>query len=349
MYAQSEHRLPAEWEDHRVILMAWPHAATDWEPMLAEAQECYVRIIEAIARFETVLLISPDPAEPMARLAHIDPERIVFAAVPTNDTWTRDYGPITIADGDSLFPADFVFNGWGMKFPANLDNEVNRRLRSAGILRALRNRRNMVLEGGSIESNGCGAIMTTSQCLYEFNRNSGMTEAEIIERLSDILGARADMLVLDHGSISGDDTDGHIDTLARFADPQTILYVAPPADSADADHRGLSLMERELRAKWPYKLVALPFAGPVYDPDDGSRLPATYANFLITPTAVIVPTYGLATDAEALATIGSCFPGRECVGVDCRALIRQHGSLHCATMQLYGSTLNLDASSIRRL
>lgn len=349
MYTQSQHRLPAEWEDHRVILMAWPHSDTDWEPMLEQAQQCYIGIIEAITRFESVLIIAPNPDEPMRRLSHIDPQRILFAAVPTNDTWTRDYGPITIADGDSLFAADFVFNGWGMKFPANLDNEVNRRLRAAGILRNLRNRRNMVLEGGSIESNGCGTIMTTSQCLFEFNRNSGMSEAEIIERLSDILGARGDMLVLDHGRISGDDTDGHIDTLARFADPQTILYVAPPADTTDPDYRPLMLMERELRDKWPHRLVALPYAGPVTDPDDGSRLPATYANFLITPGAVIVPTYGLDTDAAALQTIGSCFAGRECVGVDCRALIRQHGSLHCATMQLYAPTINLEASSLRRL
>lgn len=337
-------RMPAEWEPQAGVMMAWPHAATDWAPILAEAQRCWVEIAEAIVASEYLICIAPDTAEPRAALSHLPQERIIYVALPTNDTWARDFGPICLTSEGANIVADFRFNGWGEKFAAELDNAVTARMAQLGIFNATRrDDLRFVLEGGSIESDGKGTIMTTSQCLLAPHRNQPMTQAEIELALIDGLGAQR-VLWLNHGAIAGDDTDGHIDTLARFADEQTILY------AYDEGNEELRQMERQLQALRtpkgnPYRLIALPQPSPLTD-EDGQPMPATYANFLIINGRVLVPTYGQPdADAEACRRIAETMPDREIVGIDCRPLIWQHGSLHCMTMQLPRGFINSDKLS----
>ena len=313
--------------------------------MLPAVQKCFVNIVKAITKYEYAVIVTPDTEDVKRRLsaAVADISRIAFLQSPTNDTWARDFGPITIFEGDPAMPrlCDFMFNGWGLKYPACHDNLITRRLVDAGLLRAenYRNCLDFVLEGGSIDSNGQGCILTTSRCLMSPNRNGARSRDEIEQYLMSTLGCRK-VLWLDHGTIAGDDTDCHIDTLARFTAPDTIVYVDSPADTSHPDYDELTAMRRELGSLTdadgnPFTLVPLPYAGPTIDAD-GNPLPATYANFLITPRAVFVPVYGLRkTDDMACSILGSLFPGRDIVPVDCRALICQHGSLHCVTMQLY--------------
>ena len=260
--------------------------------------------------------------------------------ITSNDTWARDHGFITVEElspithQPSPILLDFCFNGWGEKFEATLDNQINRHLYEQGLVKGTyEDHLDFVLEGGSIESDGKGTIFTTSCCLMAPHRNQPLSRQEIEERLKTYLGAER-IVWLEHGSLMGDDTDGHIDTLVRICPDDTLLYTG-----GDEDHPDLALMEQELQALRtldgkPYRLLKLPLPRPVYD--EGERLPATYANYLVINGAVLVPTYNQPDlDAEALRTIGEAFPDREIVGIDCRAVIKQHGSLHCCTMQYY--------------
>lgn len=335
----SSRSLPAEWEAQDYILMAWPHARTDWEPMLDDVLECYGRAIRAISAVTKVIVIGPaSECAPTFNAAGFDPGRVEFADIPTNDTWTRDYGPITISDNGSLKALDFKFNGWGLKFAADKDNIATLRLSELGKLDIERvNRLGFVLEGGSVESDGRGAILTTSKCLLSPNRNGDLSRPEIEARLKEYLGAER-VMWLDHGALAGDDTDSHIDTLARLAPEDTILYCGP-GEEGDPNNDGLLALREEIKALrtadgMPYHLVELPLPEPIYD-EDGMQLPATYANYLVSNGAVFVPTYGqLRKDTLAAMMIQSVYHTRKIVPIDCRALIKQHGSLHCATMQI---------------
>lgn len=351
-------RLPAEWELQRFVLLALPHLATDWAYMLEEVRRCYLEVIRTILRYESVVVVCNDIDEaerclqPLldGRQRHTESSavrsfvishgvRLVAVEIPTNDTWARDFGGITVFDGSGgNIVLDFGFNGWGLKFAANLDNLVTRRLfdTAPNIVDgySYRDCRRIVLEGGSIETNGCGTILTSSHCLLSDNRN-GMSRQEIEQLFGEYFGAYR-TLWLEHGALQGDDTDSHIDTLARFCDPTTIAYVQC-TDTADEHYDELRAMEDELRKfrtadGKPYRLIPLPMADAVVD-SDGQRLPATYANFLIINGAVIVPSYGSPKDAIAEAQLQSIFPDRTIETVDCLPLICQHGSLHCITMQ----------------
>ena len=229
---------------------------------------------------------------------------------------------------------DFCFNGWGEKFPADLDNAINRHLYEQGLISGTyENHLDFVLEGGSIESDGKGTIFTTSCCLMAPHRNQPLTQLEIEKLLMQYLGAER-VVWINHGSLIGDDTDGHIDTLVRICPDDTLLYIGD-----DADHPDLVSMEDELKTfrtldGHPYRLLRLPLPRPIYD--DVDRLPATYANYLVVNGAVLVPTYNQPDlDQEAMNIIQQAFPDREIIGIDCRAVIKQHGSLHCCTMQYY--------------
>jgi agmatine/peptidylarginine deiminase len=231
---------------------------------------------------------------------------------------------------------DYCFNGWGEKFPAGLDNAINRRLYDLGeITGEYVDCLDFVLEGGSIESDGKGTVFTTSSCLLAPHRNQPLTKAQIEERLKHDLCAER-ILWIDYGHLTGDDTDGHIDTLVRICPDDTILYVGCD-DPEDEQYEDLRRMEAQLTTfrtldGRPYRLKKLPLPRPIYEDDD--RLPATYANFLVINGAVLCPTYGQSDlDDEALHTIGEAFPGRDIIGIDCRPVICQHGSLHCCTMQ----------------
>lgn len=264
-------------------------------------------------------------------------EEVIIVGEPSNDTWARDHGFISLVDdqgGRRLL--DFRFNGWGEKFPADLDNAINRRLYDEGKLKGeYIDCLDFVLEGGSIESDGKGTVFTTSCCLLAPHRNQPMTQEQIEERLKETLCAER-IVWIDHGHLTGDDTDGHIDTLVRVCPDDTLLYVGCD-DPEDEQYIDLRLMEEQLKTfrtleGRPYKLARLPMPRPIYDGED--RLPATYANFLVVNGAVLCPTYDQPDlDAEALRLIGEAFPDREIVGIDCRSIIKQHGSLHCCTMQ----------------
>lgn len=333
-------RLPAEWEPQSAVLVAWPHERTDWAPILDDARKCMTDIINAVSRRADVLVAAPlDICLDDIRSRGFDFTRVYLYDVPTDDTWARDFGPVTVIDGGRLKCLDFMFNGWGLKFASANDNLITMRL--AGRHDALPgervNRLSFVLEGGSIESDGEGTILTTSECLLSPNRNGGMTQWEIEEYLKEQFGADR-VLWLDHGALAGDDTDSHIDTLARFASPDTIVYCGA-GQPGDPNHDGLVRMREQLmefrRADGlPYHLVELPLPDPIFD-EEGEQLPATYANFLVCNGAVFVPVYGQKLNDElAVMTLKAVFHEHEIVPVDCRALIRQHGSLHCVTMQL---------------
>lgn len=334
--------MPAEWEPQEAVLLAWPHKNTDWNYMLEEVQNCYVSLIKIISKYAKVVVLCPvDEQAPL--LSEVLNERVIRVDAETNDTWIRDYGIITTLtdDGNKRILNDFGYNAWGGKFKYNLDNEVNRHLYNVKLLSGcFKQHKDFILEGGSIESDGQGTIMTTTSCLLTPTRNANMTRQQIESRLCDTLGA-SKILWLEHGEIIGDDTDGHIDTIARFAPGNTILFCGNswlPADDIQA--HALRDVKESLEKFTsvdgkPYNLIELPMPSAIYDSDDGHRLPATYANFLILNNAVLLPVYGQPqNDHHAELVLKVAFPNHDIVPVDCRALIRQHGSLHCATMQI---------------
>lgn len=303
----------AEWEPQSAVQLTWPHKDTDWAPILPEITAVYEEMKREIESRETVIVVDD---------------------IPHNDTWARDHGFITVEENGQLILLDFKFNGWGEKFAAELDNDINRQLYEQQLVKGIyESHLDFVLEGGSIESDGKGTIFTTTCCLMAPHRNQPLTQQEIELQLKEWLGAER-IVWINHGSLIGDDTDGHIDTLVRIAPNDTLLYIG-----ADDEHPDLLLMEQELQQLrtidgHPYRLLRLPMPRPIYD--DGERLPATYANYLVINGAVLVPTYNQPDlDQEAISTIGKAFPDREIIGIDCRAVIRQHGSLHCCTMQYY--------------
>jgi agmatine/peptidylarginine deiminase len=305
--------MPAEWEPQSMVQLTWPHKDTDWAPILSEITAVYEEMAREIRKREPLLIVDD--------ILH-------------NDTWARDHGFITVEEDSVLFLLDFCFNGWGEKFEATLDNQINRHLFDQGLVKGIyEDHLDFVLEGGSIESDGKGTIFTTKCCLMAPHRNQPLSQQEIEDKLKAYLGAER-IVWLNHGSLIGDDTDGHIDTLVRICPNDTLLYIG-----GDEDHPDLVEMEKELQALQtldgrPYRLLKLPLPRPIYDGED--RLPATYANYLVINGAVLVPTYAQPDlDAEAMRIIGEAFPDREIVGIDCRAVIKQHGSLHCCTMQYY--------------
>lgn len=332
-------RLPAEWEAQDGVLMAWPHEGTDWAYMLDDVRPVYCEIIRQITRFERVLLTAPLAAEAGDFLAGagVDLANVTICEMPNNDTWARDFGPITVMFNGQPVPLDFGFNGWGLKFAADQDNLITRRLKEQGAIKPNIQTIGLIMEGGGIESDGLGTILTTASCLLSPNRNPQLDKSEIEQALASLLGARR-VLWLNHGFLAGDDTDSHVDTLARICPDNVIVYTACD-DQRDEHYHELKLMEEELKAfrapdGSPYRLVPLPWPKARFD-EEARRLPATYANFLVINNAVLVPTYrDEEKDELALERIGQAFPGRESIGVDCLPLLEQHGSLHCVTMHL---------------
>lgn len=332
-------RLPAEWEKQGGIIIAWPHELTDWAYMLEEVETCFENIVKAVAPRYKVIIIAPDVMIPKRRFMETDGyDNILFVELPTNDTWARDFGPITLMKGTVPIIVDFKFNGWGLKFAADKDNLLTSCMVEKGVLRGERdNQLGFVLEGGSIESDGNGTLLTTSECLLSPNRNGDLSKEQIEKRLKSILGVEY-VLWLDHGALAGDDTDSHIDTLARLAPNDTILYVGcdDPADEHFDELKAMKQQLTEFRTKEgnPFNLVELPLPDAVYD-ENGERLPATYANFLVLNDIILLPVYAQPKkDLLASQIIKIAFPDYEVIKVDCRALIKQHGSLHCVTMQV---------------
>jgi agmatine/peptidylarginine deiminase len=332
-------RLPAEWEPQAAVLIAWPHAGTDWAERLDAVESTYVALAAAVTRFQALIIVVADAAlqqHATAKLqqAGADLGRIRFVQLPYDDTWLRDSGPITLRDGERFQLTDFRFTGWGGKFGAEQDDALIRGLVEAGVFgNAAHKRVDWALEGGGIESDGHGTILTTWRCLVQ--RHPEQSREEMSAILRESLHAER-VLWLDYGYLEGDDTDAHIDTLARFAPGERIVFQAC-GDPSDAHHDELHRMGDELAALRtadgkPYALHPLPWAKPVMD--EGRRLAASYANYLIVNGAVLVPAYGDVADDVAARIIGEAHPGRTVVQVPCRPLIWQNGSLHCITMQL---------------
>jgi agmatine deiminase len=335
---QSILRLPAEWEAQDAILLAWPHQNTDWYPILDQVTPVYIELIQQISRFETVIIIAPDlvPVRSALKKNGLDSPRIILHRIDTNDTWIRDFGPLTVYTDHQPVFLDFIFDGWGAKFPATKDNQATGHLYNTGIFdQAKISPGHLILEGGSLESDGSGTLLTTTACLLNPNRNPHLTQKELEVTLSEHLGFDH-FLWLNHGWLAGDDTDSHIDTLARLAPNDTICYIKCD-DATDVHYPELKKMEAQLqqfktKKGQPFRLIPLPLPQPCYD--GTTRLPASYANFLIINQAVLIPTYNDPADSRALQILGKVFPERKIIGIDCRTLIKQHGSLHCITMQL---------------
>lgn len=346
----TNYRLPAEWEPQSGVMLVWPHPHGDWKHNLDAVEKTYLAMVSAICAHEVALIVCFDDShrehiKQLFNIHHINKETIDtsvrFALAASNDSWVRDTGPITVVETSdnkgSLLLLDFTFNGWGEKYPANLDNKITKQVTQAHLFEPHRVLSTpLVLEGGSIESDGHGTLLTTSSCLSNPNRNPNLSREDIEQALQAQLGAER-ILWLHHGHIAGDDTDGHIDTLARFCSPDTIAYTCCE-DTTDIHYASLSAMEAELSLLKtsdgkPYQLVPLPIPAAIHN-SQGERLPANYANFLIINGVVLVPTYDDPNDAIALRALAACFPDREIIGIDCRSLVHQFGSLHCATMQL---------------
>ncbi len=342
---ETAYYLPAEWEPQKAVQLTWPHAHTDWRPYLQDIVDTEVQLARAIARYQEVTIVTQDVAETKRHFTTEECQRIKFVKCPINDTWARDHGFITLLPKDGKTPPlllDFQFNGWGNKFEASKDNLINRQLAAQNAVKGeYVDYNDFVLEGGSIESDGKGTILTTSFCLLAPNRNQPLTRQEIERTLLDRLHAER-ILWIDHGKLVGDDTDGHIDTTVRFAPNDTLLYIGTD-DEEDVQYNDFKKMEQQLKTfrtieGKSYRLLKLPIPQPIFY--QGERLPATYANFVVINGAVIVPTYQQdELDRQALNIIGTAFTHRDIIPIDATTVIKQHGSLHCLTMQ---QTLNFE-------
>lgn len=330
-------RLPAEWEIQDAIQIAFPSEKSDWIDYWDEVVPCYINIIKVISSYQKLIIVCDDEKLLQSHLSGIDLTKIYIVELPINDTWARDHGAITVQQGNDFLIYDFMFNGWGLKFAADKDNLITRQLWEKGIYGASDLIiPDLVLEGGSIESDGKGTILTTINCMLSPNRNPSFNQDEIEEELIDLFGLKR-VLWLENGHLQGDDTDAHIDTVARFCNENTIAYVQC-LDKNEVHYNDLKKMEDELKAfktldNQAYQLIPLPMADAIFAPDDNRRLPATYANFLILNDVVLIPTYHVAQDELAISQLQKAFPNKPVVGIDCKALLLQHGSLHCISMQ----------------
>ena len=345
-------RLPAEWEKQSGVQLTWPDSTTPWYE-IDKVIDCYVNIAAAISSREKLLVATTDPAATKLDIAvraarmgvKIDVSGILFAQSPINDTWARDHGGISVwGDEGEKYLYDFVFNGWGLKFASNLDNQITKKIFCDGTFQPdvmCVDMRPFVLEGGSIECDGKGTLMATTECLTSLNRNEYLSREEIEDELCHAFGLER-VLWLDSGSIEGDDTDSHVDILARFASPDTIIY-CKCEDPEDPNFIPLGEMEAQLKEfrtldGKPYNLIPLPLPPKMYL--EGYRLPGSYANFLIINGAVLMPGAGdEELDRRAASVLKEAFPGREVVTIDCRPLLSGHGGLHCVTMQFPGGWL----------
>jgi agmatine deiminase len=341
--------LPAEWAPQSGVMLTWPHAQSDWHANLVAVEQVYIDLARVICPREMLLVVCYD-SEHQQHIQtllepHADLKRIVFSVHPSNDSWARDHGPITILEQQRPRLLDFRFNGWGGKYAHDLDNRISAAVYADGVFgNTPLDHIDLILEGGSIDSDGEGSLLTTRACLMHTGRNPQLSLSQIEAELKSLLGVKR-ILWLEHGWLAGDDTDSHIDMLVRFCDPRTLAYTTC-TDPADEHYAELAAMQAELSTLTQangdaYTLVALPIPEAIFN-QEGQRLPASYANFLILNEAVLVPQYDDPTDKIALQRLATCFPEREVIGINCRAVIEQFGSLHCLTMQLPAGVLKED-------
>lgn len=340
--------LPGEWENQAGVLITWPHNESDWADSLSEIETLYLDLSKAICPYEKLIIIVFDHklqehVQTLLTLNQISLDNIIFHIAKTNDTWTRDYGPICLTRDTNVRLLDFQFNGWGNKYISSLDNKISSNLLLKQTIKADESKQiDFVLEGGSIESDGNGTLLTTSSCLLSKTRNPSYSLNDIEHLLQSTLGVKQ-VLWLNEAYLAGDDTDSHIDVLARFVDSNTLVYIK--CDDVNDEHYASSLaMENQLKTFCncegkPYNIIPLPFPNAKYD-EEKRRLAASYANFLIINGAVLVPTYDDPKDDIAIKILQKCFKDREVIGIPFQAAIQQNGSLHCLTMQLPAGTIS---------
>jgi agmatine/peptidylarginine deiminase len=316
-------RLIAEFESQKFTQIIFPHEETDWIEYIDEAKENFIEIINAIRYYQKCRIICSDIEKTKNYFTNY--KNLEFVKYKSDDTWARDCSALSIEEDGVLKLLDFTFNGWGGKFNASKDNTLTQHIDKDAI------KCDFILEGGGVESNGDGLILTTSECMLNKNRNNGLSKEQITQKLKNYFGAK-EILYLNHGYLAGDDTDSHIDTLVRFIDKDRVMFVECQ-DKEDEHYKELNAMKSELKElakKYNFELIALPMSDAIYY--DSERLPATYANFLFVNGAVLVPTYDVQSDIKALEIFQSTFQNREIIPIKCSTLIRQHGSLHCVTM-----------------
>ncbi len=341
---KSSFYLPPEWNQQRAILINWPHRLIEWwDPVREAANQTYLAIVKAVALTQSVVIICYDieqrnEIQQFLTQSDVNMPRVRFFIIPSDDVWTRDYGPITLSNGQETKILNFQFNGWGNKYPAERDNQILAQLYDQDFFpQSQLTSIDFVLEGGSIEVDGEGTLLTTTECLLSQQRNPNFNQSQIESLLKEHLQVKQ-VLWLEHGHIAGDDTDGHIDTLARFINSETICYIQS-RDPTDENYLSLKAMEKQLRdfkncRGLPYHLVPLPTPSPIFSIVDNRRLPATYANFLITNQVILLPFYDDPQDDIAQNMLESCFPDRQVIGIPSRSLIENYGSVHCITMQI---------------
>lgn len=322
-----------EWKRQFATLIAMPHKKSDWKPYLAEAQASMSEIITQIARFGRVIVLYKNKRD----VAHLRGKKNVFLwRIKLNDSWCRDFAPLSVKKNGKIILQDFIFNAWGAKYESALDNKAGKKIFKKLQQRFARRykhakflQKNFILEGGSIECSG-KTLLTTTQCLLSKNRND-LNRAQITRKLRKYLGARR-VIWLENGFLEGDDTDSHIDNLARFVDEKTIVYLKCE-DENDAHFKALNAMEAELKEKCSdFKLVPLPLPKAIFY--KGVRAPASYVNFIFVNGAIFVPIFGDENDKKVIEIFKDIAKGREIIGIDGRILIRQGGGLHCTTMNL---------------
>jgi agmatine deiminase len=331
------YRMPAEWQPQAATWVAWPHNTDTWPHNLAEAQQEFVTFVTTIARCQKVFVLSGGPALQHARksLPVHDPN-VILIDIPTNDAWARDYAPTFVVEESSgqLVAIDWIYNAWGGKYPPfDLDQRVAERI--AGHLKIACVSSDLCFEGGAIEINESGVLLSTKSCALDPNRNKDRTLQQIERTLADHLGADS-IIWLAGDAIDGDDTDGHIDQLARFADDRTIVY-AWSDDANDPQLAGLQKNLEDLKSglaaieRSDTRLIPLPLPEPVFF--HGYRIPASYCNFLITNQQVIVPQFGVTADEQAIEILKPLFRDREVIGLPSLHLSVGLGSFHCLSQQ----------------
>ena len=342
--------------------MAWPQANSDWLDILSIAEPAFIELASTISHLQPLIIICQNDdqqayiRQQLQMAAQLDyPAKftnIRFCAIPSNDCWARDFGPISVIRDGQPQLLDFQFNGWGERYPSELDNRINYELAANDLFSAPLIAQPFILEGGSVEFDGAGSLLTTRRCLLADNRNlrqrpelqtATQQQRWIEQQLKTWLPIER-VLWISNGFLQGDDTDGHIDNLVRFTSADSLVFLSCE-DPQDPHYQTLAAMHAELAAlrtldNNAYRLHPLPLPQGQYSRIDGRRLPASYLNFLLLNDAVLVPQFADPADAQALARIQHCFPERTVIGIDSRGFIEQNGGIHCLTMQLAAGTQN---------
>lgn len=330
-----------EWEAIDAVILAWPHTQTDWAPWLQEVRTTYLSLVTAINQHQAgvIMLCQQDDIEQLQAMLPASAKVLIVPAV-YNDTWVRDYAFLSCrenaSDNTVGVPVEFGFNGWGEKFNATYDNLVNQRY-LAELCQGTLRQCDVVAEGGALEINAEGHLITTAMCLTNPKRNGAMSLDKYTEVFKSFLGCSS-VTVFENGHLEGDDTDGHIDTLVRFTPAKGLVIQACDNRPDDPHYEGLKALCEECEAAFPdNQQFRLPL--PALFNDAGERLPASYANFLICNQAVLVPVYLQPEDEQALDVMQQAFPQHTIVPINCAPLVRQFGSLHCISMQVPTHTL----------